>query len=60
MTTDNYGTIDLPQGNDHYDEGKTRYLNQTPFQWGRFFRAAIPIIIALLIMGGLSYGMSHG
>ncbi|KAL7509170.1 hypothetical protein ACHAXN_006177 [Cyclotella atomus] len=57
----NYGSVGVPQGNnDHYDENNTRYLNQTPFLWGRFFRAAIPILIALVIMGGFGYGMSHG
>jgi len=58
--TNNYGAVDLPTGNDHYDEGNTRYLNETPFQWGRCFRAAVPIAIALLVMGGFAYGMSHG
>jgi hypothetical protein len=60
MAANNYGAVDVPAGNDHYDEGNTRYLNQTPFKWGRFFRAAVPILIALLIMGGFGYGMSHG
>jgi hypothetical protein len=61
MAANNYGAVDVPQGNnDHYDEDNTRYLNQTPFQWGRFFRAAVPILIALVIMGGFGYGMSHG
>jgi hypothetical protein len=58
--TNNYGAVDLPTGNDHYDEGNTRYLNETPFQWQRCFRAAVPIVIALLVMGGFAYGMSHG
>ena len=57
--TRSYGAV-LPAGNDHYDEENTRYLNETPFQWGRCFRAAVPIAIALLIMGGFAYGMSHG
>ena len=61
MATNSYGSVDVPAGNnDHYDEDNTRYLNQTPFQWGRFLRAVVPILIALFIMGGFGYGMSHG
>lgn len=58
MATQTYGAV--PPANDHYDVNNTRYLDQTPFQWGRFFRAACPILIALLIFGFFGYGMSHG
>ena len=56
----NYGAVDVPIGNDEFDVKNTYYLNESSFQWKRFFRAAVPIVIALLIMGGFAYGMSHG
>ena len=56
----NYGAVNVPKGNDEFDESNTRYLNEAPFQWGRFLRATVPIVVALLIMGGFAFGMSHG
>ena len=55
-----YGTIDVPEGNEEFDEKNTYYLNESRFNWNRFVRAAVPIVIALLIMGGFAYGMTHG
>ena len=55
-----YGAIDVPEGNDDFDEKNMRYLNESRFNWNRFFRAAVPVLIALVIMGGFAYGMSHG
>lgn len=55
-----YGAIDVPEGRDEFDEKNTYYLNESRFNWGRFFRAAVPIVVALAIMGGFAYGMSHG
>jgi len=55
-----YGAIKVPEGNDeHYDEKNTYYLNSGQSTWGSFCRGAVPIVIALLIMGGFAYGMSH-
>ena len=59
-TKTTYGAVDVPEGNDEFDEKNTYYLDGSRFNWNRFFRAAIPIVIALGIMGGFAYGMSHG
>ena len=45
---------------DNFDEKNTYYLNESGFNWNRFARAAVPIIVALFIMGGLAFGMTHG
>lgn len=60
--TKSYGAVADPEGGDTYDEKNTYYLNENEsrFSWSRFSRAAIPIVIALVIMGGFAYGMSHG
>ena len=59
--TKSYGAIDVPAGgNDDYDEKNTYYLNESRFSWSRFFKAAVPVLIAVVIMGGFAYGMSHG
>ncbi|KAL7549719.1 hypothetical protein ACHAWF_012985 [Thalassiosira exigua] len=58
--TKTYGAVDVPEGKDDFDERNTYYLNQSKFNWNRFFRAAVPVVIALVIMGGFAYGMSHG
>jgi hypothetical protein len=56
-----YGAVNLPEGGgDEYDEKNTYYLNEKSCSWNRFVRAAVPIIIALFIIAGLGYGMSHG
>ncbi len=55
-----YGAIGVPEGDAEFDEKNTYYLNESQFNWRRFFRAAVPIVIALVIMGGFAYGMSHG
>jgi len=56
-----YGAVNLPEGGgDEYDEKNTYYLNEKGCSWNRFVRAVVPIIIALFIMAGLGYGMSHG
>lgn len=56
-----YGAIDVPPGgNEEFDERNTYYLNEGGFTLSRFFRAAVPIVIALVIMSGFGYGMSHG
>lgn len=54
-----YGATDVPGGNDEFDEKNTYYLNESRFSWNRFFRAAVPTVVALVIMGGFAYGMSH-
>mmetsp|Transcript_14644 Transcript_14644/g.31837 ORF Transcript_14644/g.31837 Transcript_14644/m.31837 type:complete len:135 (+) Transcript_14644:118-522(+) len=60
--TKSYGAVEVPEGNDTFDEKNAYYLNESEsrFSWTRFSRAAVPIIIALVIMGGFGYGMSHG
>jgi hypothetical protein len=56
-----YGTVNLPEGGgEEYDEKNTYYLNEKSCTWNRFFRATVPITIALIIMAGFGYGMSHG
>eukprot|EP00581_Thalassiosira_minuscula_P007632 CAMPEP_0183705804 /NCGR_PEP_ID=MMETSP0737-20130205/2822_1 /TAXON_ID=385413 /ORGANISM="Thalassiosira miniscula, Strain CCMP1093" /LENGTH=137 /DNA_ID=CAMNT_0025933059 /DNA_START=21 /DNA_END=434 /DNA_ORIENTATION=+ len=55
-----YGAIDVPGGNNEFDEKNTYYLNESRFNWNKFLRAAVPVVIALMIMGGFAYGMSHG
>lgn len=59
--TKTYGAIDVPAGgNDEFDEKNTYYLNESRFNWNKFLRAAFPVLIAVVIMGGFAYGMSHG
>ena len=58
--TKTYGAVDVPEGRDDYDEKNAYYLNESRFNWSRFLRAVVPILIALVIMGGFAYGMSHG
>jgi hypothetical protein len=60
-----YGAIPRGDGEEEnaaasYSEKNTYYLKESSFSWNRFFRAAFPIIIALLIMGGFAFGMGHG
>lgn len=56
-----YGAVNLPEGGgEEYDEKNTYYLNEKSCSWSRFVRAAVPIIIALFILAGFGYGMSHG
>mmetsp|Transcript_25164 Transcript_25164/g.40907 ORF Transcript_25164/g.40907 Transcript_25164/m.40907 type:complete len:123 (-) Transcript_25164:226-594(-) len=54
-----YGAIDVPEGDKEFNENDTYYLNQSQFSWSRFFRAAFPTVIAILIMGGFAYEMKH-
>lgn len=54
-----YGAIEVPEGDKEFNENDTYYLNQSQFSWSRFFRAAFPIAIAILIMGGFAYEMTH-
>ena len=56
-----YGAVDVPPGGtEEFDESNTYYLNESGFTLNRFFRAVVPIVIALVIMSGFGYGMSHG
>jgi hypothetical protein len=56
-----YGAVDVPpRGTEEFDESNTYYLNESSFTLNRFFRAAVPIVIACVIMAGFGYGMSHG
>lgn len=58
-----YGAIprgDDEEGNREFDEKNLSYLQGSGFSWNRCCRAAFPIIIALLIMGGFAFGMGHG
>ena len=57
-----YGSIEEGNNNNNneFDEKNTYYLSESRFNWNTFGRAAIPIVIALIIMGGFSYGMGHG
>jgi hypothetical protein len=55
-----YGSIEEGNNNNEFDEKNTYYLSESGFNWRTFGRAAIPIVIALIIMGGFSYGMGHG
>ena len=56
-----YGAVDVPPGGtEEFDESNTYYLNESGFTLNRLFRAAVPIVIALVIMSGFGYGMSHG
>ena len=54
-----YGSIEEGNNNE-FDEKNTYYLSESRFNWSTFGRAAVPIVIALIIMGGFSYGMGHG
>lgn len=55
-----YGAVEVPKGDIHYDENALQYLEKSKFSFGRFARAVVPIIIAVLIMGGLAWGMTNG
>ena len=58
-----YGSIEEGNNNNNnneFDEKNTYYLTESRFNWSTFGRAAVPIVIALIIMGGFSYGMGHG
>lgn len=59
-----YGAVDVPKGGadaGHFDEKNTLYLrDKSKFDLRHFSRSAVPIVIALLIMGGFTYGMLHG
>ncbi|KAL7442659.1 hypothetical protein ACHAXM_011985 [Skeletonema potamos] len=57
-----YGAIPRGDAEDNadFDETNLSYLKQSSFSWNRFCRATVPIIIALLIMGGFAFGMGHG
>ncbi|KAL3757308.1 hypothetical protein ACHAWU_008469 [Discostella pseudostelligera] len=57
MSPVGYGAVNV---HDEFDEKNTYYLNETRCNWNRFFRAVVPVVIALVIMGGFAYGMSHG
>ncbi|KAK1743814.1 hypothetical protein QTG54_005411 [Skeletonema marinoi] len=56
-----YGAIPRGDAEDaEFDERNLSYLQESGFSWNRFCRAALPIILALLIMGGFAFGMGHG
>lgn len=55
-----YGAVEVPKGDTHYDENALQYLEKSKFSFVRFARAVVPIIIAVLIMGGLAWGMTNG
>ena len=57
-----YGAIPRGDAEDNveFDEKNLSYLKESGFSWNRFCRAVLPIIIALLIMGGLAFGMGNG
>eukprot|EP00986_Skeletonema_menzelii_P005652 scaffold2102_cov145-Skeletonema_menzelii.AAC.1 len=57
-----YGAIPRGDAEDtaEFDEKNLSYLKESGFSWNRFCRAVLPIIIALLIMGGFAFGMGHG
>ena len=57
-----YGAIPRGDAEDNveFDENNLSYLKETSFSWNRFCRAVLPILIALLIMGGFAFGMGHG
>ena len=57
MSPVGYGAVNV---HDEFDEKNTYYLNETRCNWNRFVRAVVPVVIALVIMGGFTYGMSHG
>ena len=57
MSPVGYGAVNV---HDEFDEKNTYYLNESRCNWNRFFRAVVPVVIALVIMGGFAYGMSHG
>ena len=48
-----YGAI--PRGDGDEENADFRYLGESSFSWNRFCRAAFPVIIALLIMGGFAF-----
>ncbi|KAL7442658.1 hypothetical protein ACHAXM_011984 [Skeletonema potamos] len=55
-----YGAIPRGDAEDNadFDETNLSYLKQSSFSWNRFCRATVPIIIALLIMGGFAFSSS--
>jgi len=55
-----YGAIDVPEGKAEFDEKNTLYLDGSKFNWNKFCRAALPIIIALALMSSIAYGTFHG
>ena len=55
-----YRAVNIPEGNNEFDENTYYLMNESCFNWNRFFWAAVPAVIALVIMGGFAYGMSHG
>jgi hypothetical protein len=56
-----YGAVDVPpEETEEFDESNTYYLNESGLSLNRFFRAAVPIVVALVIMSGFGYGMTHG
>jgi hypothetical protein len=56
-----YGAVDVPPGEtEEFDESNAYYLEESGLTFSRFLRAAVPIVIALVIMSGFGYGMSHG
>jgi len=55
-----YGAIPRGDAEDNadFDETNLSYLKQSSFSWNHFCRVTVPIIIALLIMGGFAFSSS--